>query len=248
MSDVKLWQGDCLELMKNIPDGSVDLVLTDPPYGTTQNKWDSIVPFDDMWRELHRITKPNSAIVLFSQMPFGAELIHSNIREFRYEWVWHKTMPTGFLNANRTPLRTHENILVFYRKLPTYNPQKWQGKPYNAKSGVTKTNNYGAYRTEHHTDCSDGKRYPVDVVKFNNGNNKERKHPTQKPVDLLEYLIRTYTNEGESVLDFTMGSGSTGVACVNTNRHFIGIELDKGYFDIAQQRINEAKTKEKVML
>ena len=145
-----------------------------------------------------------------------------------------------FLNANRTPLRTHENILVFYRKLPTYNPQKWQGKPYSAKSGVTKTNNYGTYKTEHHTDCSDGKRYPVDVVKFNNGNNKGRKHPTQKPVDLLEYLIRTYTNEGETVLDFTAGSGSTGVACVNTNRRFIGIELDDGYFNIAKKRIEEA--------
>ena len=238
MKPIELWHGDCLELMKNIPDGSVDLVLTDPPYGTTQNKWDSIIPFDDMWKELHRITKLNSAIVLFSQMPFGAELIHSNIKEFRYEWVWHKTMPTGFLNANRTPLRTHENILVFYRKLPTYNPQKWQGKPYSAKSGVTKTNNYGTYKTEHHTDCADGKRFPVDVVKFNNGNNKDRKHPTQKPVDLLEYIVRTYTNEGETVLDFTAGSMSTVIACINTNRNCIAIEKDEHYFSVGCKRVH----------
>jgi site-specific DNA-methyltransferase (adenine-specific) len=232
---IQLIHGDCLEEMKKIPDGSIDLVLTDPPYGNTnQNKWDIIIPFEPMWTELRRVTKQNSAIVLFSQLPFGAQLICSNLKDFRYEWVYTKPNAVGFLNANRMPLRAHENVMVFYRQLPTYNPQKTEGKPYRAKSGGRTSKNYGQFNGEQHTENVDGKRFPVDVFRFNK---EQGFHPTQKPVALMEYLIKTYTNEGDTVLDFTMGSGTTGVACKNLNRNFIGIELDKDYFEIAKARI-----------
>lgn len=233
----KIMQGDCLELMKEIPDGSVDMVLCDLPYGTTRNKWDTVIPFDPLWKQYERIIKENGAIVLFSQMPFGAAVIMSNPSMFRYEWIYQKPNATGFLNANRMPLKSHENILVFYKALPTYNPQKWKGNPYKAKRGNTTSKNYGEFDGDWHTENKDGLRYPVDIIKFNK---EQGLHPTQKPVPLLEYLIKTYTNEGETVLDSCMGSGSTGVACANTGRRFIGIELDENYFDIAKKRIEEA--------
>lgn len=233
MIDIK--QGDCLELMKDIPDESIDMILCDLPYGTTKNKWDSVIPLNKLWKSYERIIKDNGAIVLFSQMPFSAELVHSNLKLFKYEWIWQKDNGTGFLNAKKMPLKIHENILVFYKKLPLYNPQMRTGfKPYKCKQGRHSTN-YGAYEQGHITE-SNGERYPIDIIKFKKDSGL---HPTQKPVELLEYLIKTYTNENETVLDNCMGSGSTGVACVNTNRNFIGYELDEKYFEIAEKRINE---------
>ena len=236
---IQLYNGDCLELMKNIPDGSVDLVLCDLPYGTTRNKWDCIIPLDRLWEQYKRVIKDNGAIVLFAQTPFDKVLGVSNLDMLKYEWVWQKSQGTGHLNAKKMPMKSHENILVFYKKLPTYNPQWGEGKPYRCKSSVH-SSNYGKqkYRTE---TVSDGKRYPLDCLKINRTEKDRHLHPTQKPVELLEYLIKTYTNENDVVLDNCMGSGSCGVACINTNRNFIGIELDKGYFDIAKKRINEAQ-------
>ena len=233
MIDIK--QGDCLELMKDIPDRSIDMVLCDLPYGTTKNKWDSVIPLNKLWKQYERMIKDNGAIVLFSQMPFSAELVHSNLKLFKYEWIWQKDNGTGFLNAKKMPLKIHENILVFYKKLPLYNPQMRTGfKPYKCKQGRHSTN-YGAYEQGHITE-SNGERYPIDIIEFKKDSGL---HPTQKPVELLEYLIKTYTNENETVLDNCMGSGSTGVACVNTNRNFIGYELNEKYFEIAEKRINE---------
>ena len=240
MNPIELWQGDFLELMKNIPDGSVDMVLCDLPYGTTRNKWDSIIPLDSLWERYKRVIKENGAIVLFSAEPFTSLLITSNIQWFRYDLIWSKTQGSDFLNANRKPLRSHENICVFYKKQPTYNAQKTEGKPYKAKSGESTSSNFGKFNGNHHTENKDGKRYPLSVLRFSGENNRGKQHPTQKPTDLLEWLIKTYTNEGETVLDNCMGSGSTGIACINTNRNFIGIELDDGYFNIAKKRIEEA--------
>ena len=244
----EIFNEDCLEGMKRIPDGSVDMILTDPPYQITNCAFDVRVPFEPMWEQFKRVTKRNAAIVLFSQMPFGAELIMSNRKMFRYEWIWEKSLGVGFLNAKKMPLRCHENILVFYSQLPTYNPQFMQGKPFR-KEGSNRTINYGK---RHCTVLeSDGRRYPRDVVFFDGmnciGGNDEREkqclHPQQKPVALLKYLIRTYSNEGELVLDATMGSGSTGVAAMNTKRRFIGFETEKNFFDISKQRIDEAIAK-----
>lgn len=237
MIDIR--QGDCLELMKEIPDRSIDMVLCDLPYGTTRNKWDSVIPLNKLWEQYERIIKDNGAIVLFSQMPFSAELVHSNLKLFKYEWIWQKDNGTGFLNAKKMPLKIHENILVFYKKLPLYNPQMRIGfKPYKCKQGRHSTN-YGAYEQGHITE-SNGERYPIDIIKFKKDAGL---HPTQKPVELLEYLIKTYTNENETVLDNCMGSGSTGVACVNTNRNFIGYELDEHYFQIAKERLEQHECK-----
>ena len=240
MNPIELWHGDCLELMKNIPDGSVDMILCDLPYGTTRNKWDSIIPLDRLWERYKRVIKENGAIVLFSAEPFTSLLITSNIQWFRYDLIWSKTQGSDFLNANRKPLRSHENICVFYKKQPTYNPQKTDGKPYKAKSGENTSTNFGKFNGNHYTENKDGKRCPLSVLQFSGEHNRGKQHPTQKPTDLLEYLIKTYTNEGEIVLDNSMGSGSCGVACANTNRNFIGIELDEGYFNIAKKRIEEA--------
>ena len=240
MKPIELWHGDCLELMKNIPDGSVDMVLCDLPYGTTRNNWDIIIPLDRLWERYKRVIKENGSIVLFSAEPFTSILITSNIQWFRYDLIWSKTQGSDFLNANRKPLRSHENICVFYKKQPTYNPQKTDGKPYKSKSGETTSSNFGKFNGNHHTENKDGKRYPLSVLQFSGEHNRGKKHPTQKPTDLLEWLIKTYTNDGETVLDNCMGSGSTGVACANTNRRFIGIELDEGYFNIAKKRIEEA--------
>ena len=233
---IQLLKGDCLELMKTIPDKSIDLVLTDPPYGTTACKWDSVIPFEPMWAEIKRIAKVPAAIVFTSAQPFSAALVMSNPKMFRYDLVWNKTQPTGFYNANRMPLRSHEDILVFYKSLPTYNPIKTAGKPYTCKRGSSSDVYQGKDLT---VTVSDGKRYPLSVHTFIK--DKDKSHPTQKPVALLEYLIKTYTNEGDTVLDFTMGSGSTGVAAKNLNRNFIGIEQDDKYFEIAEKRIANSK-------
>ncbi len=249
----RIYYEDCLLGMKKIPAGSVDMVLCDPPYGNTDNDWDVKLPTDKVFTEYLRVCKENAAIVLFSQMPFGAELIMSQPKLYRYEWIWEKPMPVGFLNAYKMPLRCHENILVFYRKLPTYNPQYWYSKPYKkTKIKPISAHCYGKVKWNEKTEsqCSDGKRYPRDVMKFDKeffGYNMKlkksvySKHPTQKPIALPEYLIKTYTNEGELVLDNCMGSGSTAVACINTNRNFIGFETEKKYVDIALERIEEAK-------
>ena len=235
-----LMLGDCLERMKEIPEGSVDMVLTDPPYQKTQNKWDSIIPFDLMWEQLNRVIKPNGAVVLFGQNSFSFKLGLSNEKMFRYTLVWEKTKSGGFLNANRMPLQAHEDILVFYKKLPTYNPQFEAGKPYTKKA-VTNGDggNYGKFNRVGKVNVNEGVRFPRSVIKMSNDNHGSL-HPTQKPGELMECLIRTYTNEGDTVLDFTAGSFTTGVACVNTNRKGIMIEMDEGYFEIGVNRIKEA--------
>ena len=239
MNQIQIKRGDCLELMKEIPNKSIDMILCDLPYGTTKNKWDSVIPLNKLWKSYERIIKDNGAIVLFSQMPFSAELVHSNLKLFKYEWIWQKDNGTGFLNAKKMPLKIHENILVFYKKLPLYNPQMRTGfKPYKCKQGRHSTN-YGAYEQGYITE-SNGERYPIDIIKFKKDSGL---HPTQKPVELLEYLIKTYTNENETVLDNCMGSGSTGVACINTNRNFIGYELYEHYFQIAKERLEQHECK-----
>ena len=237
IEDMELWHGDCLELMKDIPDKSVDMILCDLPYGTTQNKWDSVIPFDLLWCQYRRIIKDNGAICLFGQGLFTASLICSNKTMYRYDLIWEKTKAGGFLNARRMPLQAHENISVFYKKLPTYNPQMEIGKPY-IKKAVTNGDgkNYGKFDRVGEVHINNGERFPRSVIKISNDNHKSL-HPTQKPVALLEHLIKTYTKEGETVLDNCMGSGSTGVACKNLNRKFIGIELDENYFNIAKERI-----------
>lgn len=229
-------QGDCLELMKDIPDGSIDMILCDLPYGTTENRWDVCVPFECLWEHYHRICKQNAAILLFGNMPFSASVVMSNLNEFRYEWIYEKSHATGFLNAKKMPMKAHEQILCFYSKLPTYNPQFSDGEPYKAQIN-THSKNYRNNLVKLNKEY-EAKRFPRDVIRMKSSKDGNF-HPTQKPVALLEYLIRTYTNEGETVLDNCMGSGSTGVACVNTGRNFIGIELDKVYFDIAKNRIED---------
>ena len=237
---IELKQGDCLELMKDIPDGSIDLILCDLPYGTTKNKWDSIIPFEPLWEQYERIIKDKGAIVLFSQSPFDKALAMSNVKLFKYEWIWEKSNATGHLNAKRCPMKSHENILIFYKKLPIYNPQGLIKKeaPTIRKGKNGNGSNYGKSDKDA---LREFENYPRDIVRF--ASEGKPVHPTQKPVSLLEYLIKTYTKEGDTVLDNCMGSGSTGVACVNTNRNFIGIELDENYFKIAEERIYNA-TKE----
>ena len=238
----QLFRGDCLEIMKQIPNKSIDMILCDLPFGTTQNKWDTTIPLDKLWEQYERIIKDNGAIVLFAQTPFDKILGYSNLKLLKYEWIWDKKLGTGHLNAKKMPLKRHENILVFYKKLPTYNPQKSKGIPYNKGYGVAPSSNYGKQRATLSENKS-GDRYPVSILEFSNANRKNRLHPTQKPVELLEYLIKTYTNENEIVLDNCMGSGSTGIACLNTNRKFIGIELDEKYFEIAKNRIENHEVK-----
>ncbi len=235
-----LMHGDCIERMKEIHDGSVDMILADPPYGTTACKWDSIIPLETMWEQLKRVIKPNGAIVMTASQPFTTTLIASNMKMFRYDWVYDKNTVTGFLNAKKMPLRSHESILVFYGKLPTYNPQKTQGhKRKTASRNLNHSDCYGKHTKKTVYDSTE--RYPRSVQRFSSEKQKINLHPTQKPVALMEYLIKTYTNEGETVLDFTMGSGTTGVACVKTGRSFIGIELEEKYFNIAHKRINDTQ-------
>lgn len=230
--------GDCLQVMDAIADKSVDLVLCDLPYGTTQNKWDSVIPLDAIWTAYKRVIKPNGVIVLTAAQPFTSAVVMSNPHMFKYQWVWDKSQVTGFLNAKKQPLRRHEDVLVFYERQPTYNPQFTEGAAYkiNRKHSTT---NYGT-QTENSTE-SDGRRYPTSVLSIPQPR-EVGGHPTQKPVALMEYLIRTYTDVGATVLDNTMGSGTTGVACVNTGRKFIGIEKDNGYFGIAKSRLADALT------
>jgi DNA modification methylase len=224
-----------MERMKEIESGSVDMILTDLPYGTTQNKWDAVIPFEPMWREFWRVCR--GAVVLTASQPFTSALVMSNRDAFRYGWVWEKPKATGHLDARRKPLKAHEDVLVFYRAYPTYNPQMGEGKPYknNHKPGDA-GECYGEVKA--YSFDNKGTRFPRSVVRFTHETKPQ--HPTAKPVALLEYLIRTYTNEGQAVLDATMGSGSTGVAAANTGRQFIGIERDPTYFKIAESRIAEA--------
>lgn len=237
---IDLIKGECLEVMRSIPDASVDAIITDPPYGTTACKWDSVIPFDLMWEQLNRIIKPNGAIVLFSSEPFSSALRMSNIKNYKYDWIWQKPKGTGHLNAKRMPMNDFENITVFYKKQCLYNPQFTYGLPYRSKSGKSSFDGYG--KDNRKGNDSDGRRYPKRVLSFKVVE-RNTLHPTQKPVELMEYLIKTYTNENETVLDFTCGSGSTGVAAKNLNRNFIGIELDEKYFNIAENRIKEAEYK-----
>lgn len=244
MPKIELIWGDCLEKMKDILDGSIDMILCDLPYGTTSCKWDTTISFEPLWEQYHRITKPNAAIVLTAAQPFTSSLIMSNIKRFKYTWTWFKNKKTGFLNAKKQPLRQVEDIVVFYAQQVTYNPQKTQGhKPVNSFTkhtsdgdtvGKTKIGITGGGQTD---------RYPSNILNIpvvnNDNSNGNRSHPTQKPVALFEYLIKTYTNEGDLVLDNCMGSGTTGVACRNLNRNFIGIEKEEEYFKIAEKRIHE---------
>lgn len=234
---INLYNGDCVNLMKEIPDRSVDMILCDLPYGTTKNKWDNIIPFDVLWNEYLRTIKNNGAIVLFADGMFTARLMMSNQKYWRYNLIWNKQRGCDFLNANVKPLKSHEDICIFYKHKPTYNKQYWYPTPYKLIKNGSLSNNYGDRGTAY-TESKDGKRNPLSVLSFPRDGKKV--HPTQKPVALLEWLIKTYTNEGETVLDNCMGSGSTGVACVNTKRNFVGMELDDNYFEIARERINNA--------
>ena len=232
--------GDCLELMKDIPDKSIDMILCDLPYGTTACKWDVVIPFEKLWTQYNRIIKDNGAIVLFGSEPFSSKLRMSNLKMYRYDWVWKKTIASNFALSKKQPQKKHENIIVFFKKQPTYNPQTEKGTPYidkrcnGTRNVVVGTENIFKRKPIK----NEGFRYPSTIQEFSNGNNNNV-HPTQKPVELLEYLIKTYTNENETVLDNCMGSGSAGVACINTNRNFIGIELDEKYFNIAKERIEK---------
>ncbi len=240
---VELYNGDCLEVMKNIEDKSIDMILADLPYGTTKCKWDSVIDLKLLWVQYERIIKDNGAILLFGQLPFDKVLGASNLKLLRYEWIWEKTQATGHLNAKKMPMKSHENILVFYKKLPTYNPQKTAGhKPVNSYTKYIATQNNTEIYGKMNKEIKGGgetERYPRDILKFKSDKQTCKLHPTQKPVDLLKYLIKTYTNENEVVLDNSMGSGSTGVACIETNRSFKGIELYKDIFETAKERIEK---------
>lgn len=235
----KIYKGDCLELMRDIPDKSVDMILCDLPYGTTRCKWDVIIPFEPLWEQYNRIIKKNGAIVLFATEPFASRLRLSNIKKYKYDWIWDKVKGTGFLNAKKQPMRNHELICVFYEKQCLYNPQMTHGhvlkKSYRSKS--LQTDVYGKMQNDNTYESTD--RYPRSIQKFSTDTQNSSLHPTQKPVALLEYLIKTYTNEGELVLDNCVGSGSTCIAAINTNRNYIGMEMDDHYFEVAENRIQE---------
>lgn len=246
----KIYLGDCLEVMKRIPDKSVDMVLTDPPYGTTACKWDSVIPFEPMWEQLKRVTKDNGAIVLFGNEPFSTMLRASNISWYKYEWYWRKERGTNFLNFQYQPAKVVENIMVFgnlatsYSKKGTlkYYPQMEEGKAYKQRQGGVGESVGRDESTRQNKKniitVNNGTRFPNNILDYTN---EKGAHPTQKPVPLMEYLIKTYTQEGETVLDFTIGSGTTAVACVNLNRHFIGIEKEPTYYEIAKRRVEGAK-------
>ena len=244
---MRLIQGGCIEEMQNLIDEgvTVDLILTDLPYGTTQCKWDNIIPFNEMWNSINELSYDRTPCILFGDEPFSSNLRMSNIDNYKYDYVWNKSIRTGHLNAKKRPMKQTEDIIVFYQKQPCYNPIMWKGKEENHPHKTTrKTTN--VYNTHQEVPTKLTKmKYPTNIIQVNarakECNNLNRVHPTQEPVDLLEYLIRTFTNEGDLVLDFTMGSGSTGVACMNTNRDFIGIELDKEYYDIAVERMKQER-------
>lgn len=238
-----LLNGDCLEQMKHIEPCSIDLILCDLPYGKTKNKWDTVIPFEELWKHYNRIIKQNSPIILFGQGTFFIDLVNSNKKMFKYDLIWNKILKSGFLNCNVMPLRSHENIGVFYNKKPTYNPQKTEGnknhkKGYLCHTKQYKNNNYGKY-TVIQSDCESTLKYPTSILNFEKPHPSICLHPTQKPLELIEYLIKSYSNENDLVLDNCMGSGTTGVACKKLNRRFIGIELDEKYFNIAKSRIDE---------
>lgn len=230
----EFWNGDCLELMSRIPDASVDMVLCDLPYGTTQNKWDSVLPLDQLWSHYWRVAKPNAAIVLTAQTPFDKVLGVSALKYLKYEWIWEKTKATGHLNAKKQPMKAHENALVFYRAQCVYNPQKTAGEPYKANGGKSKRDNYGDFEAVREG-SEDGSRYPRSVQII--GHETSPIHPTQKPVALFEYLIKTYTNPGALVLDNTAGSGTTAIAAERTGRDWLCIERDAKYYWAAMARI-----------
>jgi len=239
---IELYKGDCLQVMKQIKDKSIDAIICDPPYGTTACKWDSVIDFELMWEQLNRIIKDNGVIVLFGSEPFSSALRMSNIKNYRYDWIWHKNTYTNFYFVKKQPAKKHEVISIFYNNQPTYNAQMEEGKPYIDKRHKKERKTDLIKKSISKIDIENkGVRYPSSIQNFKNGGKKH--HPTQKPIELMEYLIKTYTNENETVLDFTMGSGSTGVACQNTNRKFIGIEQDEKYFDIAEKRIKENEYK-----
>lgn len=248
MSNIKLIKGDCLEQMDKLIEQSVqvDMIFTDVPYGTTnRNKWDEVIPFDEMWLRLHKLSNERTPILLFGDEPFTSKLICSNLKEFKQRITWDKQLPSGFLNAHKMLLKQTEDICLFYKKLPTYNPQMADAKLENirpiSKEGYTSLN-YGGHKTKHSKGYDNTKRYPTNLFSYSKVkgecNNLNRLHPTQKPVELLENWIKTYSNENNIILDFTMGSASTGIACINTNRNFIGIEKNEEYFDISCDRIN----------
>jgi DNA modification methylase len=241
---IRLLKGDCLEVMDNLIEQGikVDAVITDPPYGTTACKWDSIIPFDKMWERLDKINKNKGAIVLFGAEPFSSALRMSNIKNYKYDWIWEKDKATNHLNAKKMPMRKTERISVFYKSQCTYNPQLKKKDKKDIRPPTTKrlqADNYGRMTKESVRKIPIDMGYPNEILKFRGcfGDKNKSFHPTQKPVSLMEYLIKTYTNEGETVLDFTMGSGTTALACQNTNRNFIGIEKEDKYFEIAKQRI-----------
>ena len=240
MPDIKLYNSDCLIEMKNIPDKSIDMILCDLPYGTTACKWDVVIPFEPLWEQYKRIIKDRGPIVLFGSEPFSSYLRMSNIKNYKYDWVWEKSRPANFMSAKNQPMKYHENILVFSKLKHFYNPIKFKGYKNHASTiRKGKSNIYGIESNINGIDTNDMK-YPKSIIQIKSTDSTQNVHPTQKPVALLEYLIKTYTLEGETVLDNCMGSGSTGVACVNTKRNFIGIEKDPEYFKIAKNRIDEA--------
>lgn len=254
IGNAELWHGDCLEMMASIPDGSIDMILCDLPYGVTaKNKWDVVIPPELLWEQYERIIKLNGAILLFGQDKFTALMMLSKTGWHRYNLIWKKVLPSGFLNANRQPLREHEDIMVFYAAQPTYNPQKTAGAKCHSKGravgrkndSVFGNNNYGDFNV---VETAGNLKFPTSILEFSKPHPSTTDHPTQKPVALCEYLIRTYTNEGETVLDNCMGSGTTGVACMNTGRHFIGIERERKYFDIACERIEREQQQARLAL
>ena len=233
---VDLLYGDCLKLLPNLLDNSIDMLLVDLPYGTTACKWDSVLPLDKLWEQYNRVCKKDAAMVFTAAQPFTTVLASSNISNFRYEWIWEKPQGTNPMNSKIMPLKAHENILVFYRIKPTYNPQMWYSTPYSGFSSDTaKIGEVYGQQQSKHRDNPEGSRYPKTVLKFKQ---EKGQHPTQKPVKLMEYLIKTYTNEGDTVLDNTMGSGTTGVAAGDTGRNFIGMENNRDYYQTAENRIN----------
>ena len=240
-----LYKGDCLTEMQKIGDNSVDMILVDPPYGTTPLHWDSTINFELLWNQFHRVAKPNAAIAIFAQEPFASFVRMSNMKEYRYDWYWEKERLTNVFQVKRRPGKTVENICIFYKEQCIYNPQKHEHEGPPVKNKVKKGCRFSITQAGYDSTVKpleyidDGTRHPTQVLRINRDNPMKRLHPTQKPVELLEYLIKTYTNEGMTVLDCCMGSGSTGVACLNTNRNFIGIELDDSYFEIADDRLKE---------
>lgn len=233
----RLMLGDCFERMREIPDGSVDMVLCDLPYGTTQNKWDTVLPLDRLWAEYWRVCR--GAVVLTAAQPFTSVLVCSQLQKFKYQLVWDKVLPRGHLNAKRQPMRVHEDVCVFGTGV--YNPQMSSGhKRKIARTRyVSSGSNYGGEKRDTFYDSEE--RYPQSILTFSTADQRDKLHPTQKPVPLFEYLVRTYTNVGATVLDNCMGSGTTGVACANSGRRFVGIERDEGYFAVAERRIREAE-------